>query len=64
MPPGTRAVRAPTGAVTKLQLPDGTVLSVWAAFEAGESERNLTYEELEALGCHYDYEAVELSPQG
>jgi len=63
VPAGTRAVLAHQGHVCKLLLPDGTLLSVWAAFEAGESDETLTYGALSALGCHYDYDAVELTPE-
>lgn len=63
VPSGTRAVLAHQGHVCKLLLPDGTLLSVWAAFEAGESDGNLSDEELSALGCHYDYDVVELLPE-
>lgn len=63
VPAGTRAVLAQQGHACKLLLPDGTLLSVWAAFEAGESERDLGYADLTALGCHYDYDEVCLEPQ-
>ena len=63
VPLGTRAVLAHQGHICKLLLPNGPILGVWGAFEAGESERNLTYDEMGKLGCSYDYDSVEFTPQ-
>lgn len=70
LPEGARLNDAGTG----ILLADGKMLKVWEQFELHDAEdeddtRNLTYDEVTALGVFYDgdtaeYEEAELHPSG
>ncbi|MFZ3481835.1 hypothetical protein [Sphingomonas sp. 3-13AW] len=46
VPEDTLIVRAPTGAITCLRLPDGTEIKPWIVYENVASEEDLTHDEL------------------
>lgn len=52
VPAGTTIHVAPTGVTPGFELPDGRVIKVWISYEIeeGNSCRDLTYDELSALG--------------
>jgi len=53
VPKGATVSIAANGNTNGIKLPCGQVIKPWIAFEKNEEE-DLTYEELENLGCSYD----------